>query len=97
MSRCSSCGASVVWVRTRAGKKMPCDPELFSVVPGEGTVTVVTVDGETVRGERIFGSLEPGAALERQPGPVVLGRISHFATCSNAARHRRCAKAADDG
>lgn len=44
MSRCSSCRASIVWVRTPAGRKMPCDPEHQSwedgtVVDDAGNVT----------------------------------------------------------
>jgi hypothetical protein len=90
---CSSCSATVVWVRTPKGKKMPCDPELFAVrIAEDGPETVVTVDGKTVRAERVLGLLSETPAI---PGrPVVLGRISHFATCPNAARHRK-GKAAD--
>jgi hypothetical protein len=87
---CSSCSATVVWVRTPKGKKMPCDPELFAVRPAEdGPHTVVTVEGKTIRGERVFGPLEPETAGVSASFPVVLARISHFATCPNAARHRK--------
>lgn len=91
--RCRSCSASVVWVKTTAGKAMPCDPELFALVPGEGSVTAVTVDGVTVRGERVFGPLEPGTTGVSAKFPVLLVRTSHFATCPNAARHRKAKEA----
>ena len=27
-STCRSCGASMIWIKTTAGKSMPCDPGL---------------------------------------------------------------------
>ena len=56
-STCRSCGAEIVWVTTPAGKQMPLDPHVL---------TVVADGGETVR-----------------------GRVSHFASCPNAAAHRK--------
>jgi hypothetical protein len=97
LGRCRSCSATVVWVKTSAGKAMPCDPELFALTPCDGPVTAVTVEGETVRGERLLGSLEPGTAGVSASFPVVLARISHFATCPNAARHRKAKGEVRDG
>lgn len=38
MSKCSSCGADIWWVRTEKGKRMPLDakPEQRVIVDGDG-------------------------------------------------------------
>jgi len=54
---CRSCNAPLVWIKSRAGKAIPCDPAVLSVVTDEGD--------------------------------VVRGRVSHFATCPQAAQHRK--------
>ncbi len=41
MVTCKGCGKTIEWIRTPAGKQMPVDPEL---------VTVVLADGRIVRG-----------------------------------------------
>lgn len=41
MSKCRGCKADIIWVKTKAGKAMPCDPK---------KVTIVTEEGETVQG-----------------------------------------------
>jgi hypothetical protein len=89
MPRCSSCGAEVVYVVTaKAGKPMPCDPELVTVhlaslpQPHLVPVTVTTDEGATHRG---YSSMPAGELFDR----TVTGRVSHFATCPEAARHRK--------
>lgn len=39
--QCASCGARIVWVVTKNGKRMPCDASMR---------TIVTPEGVTVRG-----------------------------------------------
>ena len=41
MSKCKGCGAEIVWIKTTAGKAMPCDLN---------KMTIVTESGETVTG-----------------------------------------------
>jgi hypothetical protein len=41
MRKCAGCGAEIKWVKTKAGKRMPVNVELK---------TIVTEDGEVVRG-----------------------------------------------
>lgn len=80
MSRCRSCGAEIIWIKTRAGKAMPCDRErvTYWAKPG-GSKTIVTPNGEAVRCE-----------LEGDPQEATgVGYISHFATCPQANEHRR--------
>ena len=42
-AKCSSCGAPIVWLRTKAGKSMPCDDGIvrYKANP-EGKQFVVT-------------------------------------------------------
>ena len=78
-AKCSSCGAPIVWLRTKAGKSMPCDDGLvrYKANP-EGKQFVVTDWVEVVRCDLTFDGLPTGMA-----------RISHFATCPNAKKHRK--------
>jgi endogenous inhibitor of DNA gyrase (YacG/DUF329 family) len=55
---CASCGARVVWFRTRKGKRMPVDE----------------------------ASTRP---TDRADQLDLTRHVSHFATCPNAAEHRR--------
>lgn len=50
MSRCRSCGAEIIWIRTKAGKQMPVDTktERFIADP-EGERLYVMNDGHTMR------------------------------------------------
>lgn len=73
---CRSCGARIVWIKTAAGKSMPCNADLITFTRGGGPETFVTPEGKIERGKR-----DRNGALT--------GYISHFATCPNANRHRR--------
>jgi aspartate 1-decarboxylase len=66
MSTCRSCGATVEWVVTAKGSRMPLD---IQTPPGKGNIVV-----------------DNGIARAVKVGEGV--RISHFATCPNAAKHR---------
>lgn len=78
---CKSCGQHIIWIRTSAGKSMPCNPEMitYKAQPG-GREKIVTPNGE-VHSAEIVKSGTPDA--------TGIGYISHFATCPNAARHRK--------
>ena len=71
--KCSSCGADIVFVRMRDGAWMPCDVEGEVVVP---------IDGTAIAANRLDaeGSVFRGELRLRSP---------HWATCPNAAQHRR--------
>ena len=80
MARCRSCGAEIVFQRTRAGKSMPCDPRL---VPFWADIRakekVITEDGDVV-----------SCRLEGEPEEMTnVGRIPHWATCPSAGQHRK--------
>lgn len=94
-STCSSCGAPVVW-RTRPPaaegakpKPIPCDPLRIlirvDVAGDQADTTLVCEDGVTRRGLRVQNVREKGLQL----GTYCTGRVSHFATCPDAERHRR--------
>lgn len=38
MTTCRGCGAPIVWIKTKAGRPNPCDPNIVAVVTDEGEV-----------------------------------------------------------
>lgn len=74
MSRaCSSCGAPIVWAITEAGKRVPLDAKPIRIA-----IVARGNDGAEIR---------EGDALVIGSGAN--GYQSHFATCPNAAAHRK--------
>ena len=85
-STCKGCGATLRWIKTAAGKAMPCDPgrvvEFLSDLPVPGPrLTLVTPEGQVVTGPRAT-AITPGARS-------VEGYVSHFATCPHANQFRK--------
>ena len=79
MSRCKSCGAEIVWVKTDKGKWIPCDEWLIAYKEDpEGDELLVIDNGETVR-----------CRTEFDGEPSGLARTAHFATCPDAEKFRR--------
>lgn len=79
--KCRSCGQQVIWIKTVAGKNMPCNPTLVTYKDQQGgKEKIVTPNGEVHSAEIV----ESGT-----PNATGIGYISHFATCPNAARHRK--------
>lgn len=76
---CKSCGAPIVWIRTPAGKSMPCDAALvrYRYDPA-GKCSVVTDIGTVVRCNLDFEGIPTGMA-----------RVPHWATCPQAEKFRR--------
>ncbi len=58
-AKCWSCGAAIVWGKTKDGKRVPLDVEAI------------------------------GGLLNEYTGEVMRLRQTHFATCPNAAEHRK--------
>lgn len=74
-AQCSSCGASCFWVKFGSGKRSLVDSEPSD----DGNISLMTVD-------------DPPLAIvlrKDQRSPGFLLYTSHFATCPNAAQHRR--------
>lgn len=92
MSACRSCRAEVLWVETvPAGKRIPLDP------PGvdfraHGAIIVVGRFGYTLKelAERLaLREAVSVARAEELIGARYDAHVSHFATCPQAAQHRR--------
>lgn len=71
---CAYCGRQILWIRTKAGKNMPVNPELISYCMPEdgkkGAEKIVTPEGAVICADRSESSWAEGT-----------GYISHFATC----------------
>jgi hypothetical protein len=97
-TRCSSCKAPIVWGRSSTGRAVPLDPEEVRVIPGmfdppppKGAfATVCTEGGRVVRGLRADSDAgaEVLALVPEFHRGVVVGRVTHFSSCPNAAAHR---------
>lgn len=81
-SRCSKCGAAIVWVHTPAGKWMPADagPKQYKLNP-EGKETLVDDTGRVAHCDTEFEGRADG-----------WGRVPHWATCPEADSFRRARK-----
>lgn len=79
-SVCRGCGGPILWIRTPAGRSMPCDPEPVEYWQSPtGLQRIVTPNGQVV-----------SASLEGLPGLATgRGYISHFATCPEARAFSR--------
>ena len=81
-STCRNCGCQILWIRTKAGKNMPVNPEFVNYCrPKDGEKAkekIVTPDGDVVSANIAHGAETEG-----------YGYISHFATCPRAADHRK--------
>lgn len=80
MATCRSCGAQIVFIRTTAGKSMPCDaePKSFKYKPGSDT-KLVTPSGVVV-------SCEIVANPEEADG---YGYTPHWSTCNAPDKFRK--------
>ena len=73
ITRCRYCGADIVFIRTRAGRLMPCDATVRTYWQQRGgRVKIVTPDGDVVSAE-LDGDPEHATGI---------GYIPHFATCT---------------
>lgn len=76
MSACRSCGAPVLWARTRAGKAMPLD----AAPTADGNVALLGTNGcEVLAGQ----SLAAARAEHREL------YLTHYATCPQADAWRK--------
>lgn len=79
-TKCRGCGAPIVFVKTAAGKSMPCNPGRVPFwAKQKGSKKIVTISGEVVSCE-----------LEGQRTTVSgFGYVSHFSTCPQANSFRK--------
>ena len=75
---CRGCGARIVWIKTPAGKAMPCDPSpVYYKADPEGKDRIVTTRGEVVACTITTGADATDA-----------GYRPHWATCPQAGTFR---------
>ncbi len=81
---CRGCGAPIVWIKTTAGKSMPCDadPVTYWAKP-KAAGKVVTPNGEVISRE-LEGPTQDATGV---------GYVSHSSTCPAASTFRKGAKA----
>lgn len=76
---CTSCQADIVWCVTDAGKRIPVD-----ALPAPGGNLRLIDEGQVTR------AVVAGAGIDLfDPTDTGVRHVSHFATCPNAAEHRR--------
>ena len=69
---CRACNAPIIFIKTKAGKSIPCDAESVTFLPN-GDDLFVLPDGTTMRGK----------AMNVEGPAAKIGYTSHFATCTN--------------
>lgn len=80
MAKCNGCGAEIIWIKTTAGKWMPCNAAPVAYKRRErGSKVVVLKSGETV-------TAATGYSLASADG---LGYEPHWATCRCAQKFRK--------
>ena len=81
---CSKCGKQILWMKTKAGKNMPCNPSfVYYKEQKGGKDRIVLTNGEVVAG-----------VIQDYPEHASgFGYISHFATCEAAQMFRKKSKA----
>lgn len=73
MSTCRSCGAKLKWIKTKAGKNIPVDPEHVDWADADVGMTLVREEDGTVATKDTEDSRKRGTWY-----------TSHFATCPDA-------------
>ena len=78
--RCKKCGAEILFIKTPAGKNMPCDPAAATYwKDSNGKGRVVTPNGEVV-----------SCSFDGNPDEATgIGYIPHWGTCSRPDEFRR--------
>lgn len=81
VTKCRSCGASIVWIKTISGKFMPCDakPQSFKYGNSDGTAKLVRTDGVVVSCEIVKNPEEADG----------YGFMPHWSTCDAPDKFRK--------
>ncbi len=83
MAVCKACGELIVWIKTVAGKAMPCNPSpTYYWEKEKGSERIVLPNGEVLSCE-LMGDIKESTGL---------GYIPHWATCSNSDKFRKKGK-----
>ena len=81
--KCRGCGAEIIFIKSQAGKTVPCDPEPVYVRQEPHGYTYLTKDGRT-----IFGTIA-GDADDDPDANLLEAYVSHFATCPVGGKFRK--------
>lgn len=82
---CPKCKKQVIWIRTQAGRNMPCNGEIkYYKEEAGGKDRIVLTNGEVA----------VGTVQDYPEHATGFGYISHFATCEAAQMFRKKKKAA---
>ena len=57
--RCAGCGAQIIWIKTKAGKNMPCNMLLVDYKADGGKDKIVLQSGEVVSGTIVSSQDNP--------------------------------------
>lgn len=84
MNRCRSCAAPIEWAETVKGRPMPLD---IPGLPGApvGNLAVIGHIGDV----KVVAYVPPEIRALLRDDVLSALRVSHFATCPDAAAHRR--------
>jgi hypothetical protein len=82
-STCRCCGKPIIWMKTKAGRNMPCDDKLVPYwAKADGHTCVLTNAGELRKCEL---SGESGTETGQ-------GRVPHWITCNDPDQFRKRGK-----
>ena len=77
---CRGCGAPIIWIKTSAGKSMPCDDTpIYYIQRANGTKKIVTPNGEVISCEY---TINPHEATG-------IGYAPHWGSCPCAGKFKR--------
>ena len=81
MPSCKACMAAIVWIKTPAGKSIPCNatPRYYIEKPRVGSKKIVTQNGQVLSCEY---TEDPAKATG-------VGYVPHWATCPYSGQFRR--------
>lgn len=83
VTQCRGCGANIVFIKSVAGKTIPCNAEEIAYVQkADGDLKIVTPNGEVLS----------GSVPDDPQKATGIGYISHFATCPAADSFRKARK-----
>lgn len=84
MAACKACMAAIIWIKTSAGKTIPCNeaPIYYIEKPRSGSKKIVTPNGQVLSCEY---TAEPSKATG-------VGYVPHWATCPQADKFRKKAR-----
>lgn len=81
---CSKCGKQIMWIKTKAGKSMPCNPSFVYYKEQKGGKDRIALTN---------GEVAVGTVQDYPEHATGFGYISHFATCEAAQMFRKKKKA----